>query len=111
MTGEADVIVCDGFTGNVILKSIEGSMSVALDAIRAGLSAVPGANEGLEPLYEELDPDSRGSAILLGCKHVSMISHGSASPYAIANAIRTAAEMVDAEIVAKTRQMLERAAR
>ncbi len=111
MTGEADVIVCDGFTGNVILKSIEGSMSVALDAIRAGLSAVPGANEGLEPLYEQLDPDSRGSAILLGCKHVSMISHGSASPYAIANAIRTAAEMVDAEIVAKTRQMLERAPR
>ena len=107
MNGAADVIVCDGFSGNVILKSVEGSMAIALEAIRTELAAVDGANERLASLYVELDPESRGSAILLGCKQVSMISHGSSSPYAIANAIRTAAEMVDANIVANTRQMIE----
>lgn len=107
MNGQADVIVCDGFTGNIILKSLEGGMSIALDAIRQQLATIPGANESLAELYEELDPDSRGSAMLLGCKHVSMISHGSSSSRAIANAIRTASEMTDSGIVQHIRDMLE----
>ena len=109
MSGSADVIVCDGFTGNTILKSLEGGMAIALDAIKAQLAPVTGANQLLEPLYTELDPDSRGSAILLGSKQVSMIAHGSSSPFAIANAIRTASEMVDAGIVANLRAMVEAA--
>ena len=107
MTGVADVIVCDGFTGNIILKSLEGGVGLALDAIRHRLEAIPGANDSLADLYEELDPDARGAAMLLGCKQVSMISHGSSSPEAIANAIRTAAEMADSAIVANIRAMLE----
>ncbi len=107
MNGEADVIVCDGFTGNIILKSLEGGMAIALDAIRQQLSAIPGANDVLAHLYEELDPEARGAAMMLGCKQVSMISHGSSSPRAIANAIRTASEMVDSGIVQHIRDMLE----
>jgi len=107
MNGEADVIVCDGFTGNIILKSLEGGMGIALDAIRQQLATIPGANDVLAGLYEELDPEARGAAMMLGCKQVSMISHGSSSPRAIANAIRTASEMVDSGIVQHIRDMLE----
>lgn len=107
MAGVADVIVCDGFTGNIILKSLEGGVGIALDAIRRRLDAMPGANESLADLYDELDPEARGAAMLLGCKQVSMISHGSSSPRAIANAIRTASEMADSGIVADIRAMLE----
>lgn len=107
MNGQADVIVCDGFTGNIILKSLEGGVGLALDAIRQQLQSIPGANEALAELYEELDPDARGSAMLLGCKQVSMISHGSSSPRAIASAIRTASEMADSGIVQHIRDMLE----
>ena len=107
MTGEADVIVCDGFTGNIILKSVEGGIGIALAAIRAELENIPGANDSLSDLYDELDPDTRGSAMLLGCKQVSMISHGSSSPQAIANAIQTASKMVDSGIVQHIRDMLE----
>ncbi len=107
MTGEADVIVCDGFTGNIILKSVEGGIGIALAAIRAQLENIPGANDSLGDLYDELDPDTRGSAMLLGCKQVSMISHGSSSPQAIANAIQTASKMVESGIVQHIRDMLE----
>ncbi len=107
MAGVADVIVCDGFTGNVVLKSVEGGVKITLDAIRARLAMMPGLNESLADLYVELDPESRGSAMLLGSKQVSMISHGSSSPQAIANAIRTASEMVDSGIVQRIRDMLE----
>ena len=106
MTGVADVMVCDGFTGNIILKSLEGGVGLALDAIRTTLDAVPGANDALTDLYAELDPELRGSAILLGSKQVSMIAHGSSSPLAIANAVRTAAEMVDVGIVDAVRAMV-----
>ncbi len=108
MAGTADVIVCDGFTGNIILKSLEGGMAIALDAIKEKLEAMPGANESLAELYHELDPNTRGSAMLLGSKQVSMISHGSSTPFAIANAIRTAGEMVDTGIVGELRAMIER---
>lgn len=82
-------------------------MEIALGAVRERLEQRPGANESLADLYEELDSGSRGAAMLLGCKQVSMISHGSASPRAIANAIRTASEMAEAGIVANIRAMLE----
>lgn len=107
MNGEADVIVCDGFTGNIILKSLEGGVGIALDAVRQQLANIPGANEALAEVYDELDPEARGAAMLLGCKQVSMISHGSSSPRAIANAIRTASTMVDSGIVQHIRDMLE----
>jgi len=111
MSGDADVIVSDGFTGNIVLKSLEGGVGLALAAIRDQLNPLAGANDTLAPLYAELDPEARGSAILLGCKQVAMISHGSSSIFAIANAIRTAAEMVEVGIVSHLRAMIEADAR
>lgn len=109
MTGVADVIVCDGFTGNVVLKSLEGTVGLALDAIRDALAAPEMAtaaavvNPVLEPLMNTLNPQRTGAAMLLGVKGVSMISHGSSTPYAIGNAIRTASEMVDSGVVEELR--------
>ena len=113
MTGVADVIVCDGFTGNIILKSLEGGIGVALDAVRDVLDSVdvPEVAEHvrpkLEPVFDELDVDTRGAAMLLGTRGVSMIAHGSSSPAAIANAIRTAHEMAEVGIVGNIRAMVE----
>ncbi len=110
MTGVADVIVCDGFTGNIILKSLEGGIGGALEAIKAALRSTPEmaatadiVDPVLTPLFDALDPDQRGSAMLLGTRGVSMIAHGSSTSSAIANAIRTADEMVEAGIVANVR--------
>ncbi len=114
MTGVADVIVCDGFTGNIILKSLEGGMQVAIDAVKNVLDSVadtPGVAETvrpkLDPVFDELDVDTRGAAMLLGTKGVSLISHGSSSPVAIANAIRTAHEMAEVGVVDSLRAMVE----
>lgn len=114
MTGVADVIVCDGFTGNIILKSLEGGMRVAIDAVKDVLDSVsdsPGVSESvrpkLDPVFAELDVDTRGAAMLLGTRGVSMISHGSSSPEAIANAIRTAHEMSEVGVVQNLRAMVE----
>lgn len=114
MTGDADVIVCDGFTGNIILKSLEGGMRVALDAVRDVLDNIDDVPEiqtrirpELDPVFDELDVDTRGAAMLLGTRGVSLIAHGSSSPSAIANAIRTAHEMSEAGIVGNIRAMVE----
>ncbi len=113
MAGTADVIVCDGFTGNIILKSLEGGFDIALGAIRQALQSTQELAEVsgiidpvLAPLLTEFDSASRGSAALLGTKGVSMIAHGSATPYGIANAIRTASDMVEVDIVQRIRDMV-----
>jgi glycerol-3-phosphate acyltransferase PlsX len=106
MTGEADVVVSDGFTGNVVLKSLEGGIALALDAIRAALRSTPEAaataptvDPILDPLFRTLDPNLIGAAMLCGTKQVSVISHGSSSADTLANAIRTTAEMAASSIV------------
>ncbi len=106
MAGKADVLVVDGFTGNVVLKSLEGAMAIALDAIRAALVSTPEAaatasflDPILDPLYRTLDPNLIGAAMLCGTKGVSVISHGSSNADTIANAIRTTSEMAESTIV------------
>ncbi len=107
MTSEVDVVVTDGFTGNVTLKTLEGAMRaligrllVAIDTdddTRAAGAALSGP---FDEMVAELHPDSVGGALLLGVRGVCVISHGSSSAAAMANAIRVAAEMVDVEMVA-----------
>ncbi len=106
MSGAADVLVCDGFTGNVVLKSLEGAMELALDAIRAALVSTPEAEATgptlhpiLDPLFRLLEPKLIGAAMLCGTKEVSVISHGSSNANTIANAIRTTSEMAESTIV------------
>jgi glycerol-3-phosphate acyltransferase PlsX len=114
MVDVADVVVCDGFTGNIVLKSLEGGVGMALDAIRARMRSTPEAAAAaevlepvLEPLFAELDPENTGGAILLGVAGVSIIAHGSSSVWAVANAIRTASELADAGIVEQMREVVQ----
>ncbi len=107
LTGEVDVVVTDGFTGNVTLKSLEGAMRTLSAAVMEVLLGTEEARVASAPLLDgflglasRLDPDTTGGAMLLGVKGVCIISHGSSSAQAMVNACRVAASMVDANVVA-----------
>jgi glycerol-3-phosphate acyltransferase PlsX len=108
LAGAADVVVCDGFTGNIALKLLEGTISTVLDALRTEIEAsVRGRLGGLliRPAARRLrarhDPDTYGGAYLLGLRGLSVIAHGNSSRQAIANAIRLAARGVDRDVVGR----------
>ncbi len=108
MTPAVDVVVTDGFTGNVVLKTLEGGLKTLVASVFAVFGATPEYKAaadvllpGLLPLYQTLDPDSYGGAMLLGLNGVCIISHGSSSAQAIVNALQVAREMVEADIVAE----------
>ena len=110
MSDAADVIVTDGFTGNVVLKTLEGSMKFAFDAVLSAVNAegVPKAAAdallaNLLPLAGELDPDTYGGALLLGVDGVCIISHGSSSARAIVNAVEVARRAVADDLVGQLR--------
>jgi glycerol-3-phosphate acyltransferase PlsX len=113
--GVADVVVTDGFTGNVALKLMEGTASVVTGAIRDAARSNPLAAAGgllLRPalggLRRELDPDATGGAILLGLRNIAVVGHGTSGPSGIANAVRMAARAAEADAVARTAELLER---
>jgi glycerol-3-phosphate acyltransferase PlsX len=106
MTADVDVVVTDGFTGNVALKTLEGGMRALVDAIIGLLGGAGQLDEVLPtllPLYSQVDPETYGGAMLLGVDGVCIISHGSSSNVAMLNACKVAADMVDHEVVAKLR--------
>jgi len=111
----ADVIVTDGFTGNVVLKTIEGTARAVGDAVRAAARSGPRASAGgmlirpaLGSLRASLDPDGTGGAILLGIRGVAIVGHGSSGSLGIANQIRLAARAVSERAVVRTAELLER---
>jgi phosphate acyltransferase len=113
--GAADVVVTDGFTGNVALKLMEGTAKMVTGAIRDAARSNPLAAAGgllmrpaLGGLRRELDPDNTGGAILLGLRGIAVVGHGSAGPEGIANAIRLAAHAVEERAVERTAELLER---
>jgi glycerol-3-phosphate acyltransferase PlsX len=108
LAGAADVVVTDGFTGNVALKLLEGTIRVLLDSLRGEITASTRGKLGgllIRPaarrLRERLDPDAYGGAYLLGLRGLVVIAHGNSSERAITNAIRLAARGVEHEVVAK----------
>ena len=110
MTADVDVVVADGFTGNVVLKTLEGGVKAVLRAFDDTLAAAPDTAAAadtlrfaLDPLYETLNPDTYGGAALLGVDGVCIISHGSSNARAVVNAIRVGREMVDADVVGQLR--------
>ena len=111
LTDAADVVVTDGFTGNVVLKTLEGSVRVVVDALLVAMTSTEETRAAakillpaLLPLQAELDPDTYGGAALLGVDGVCIISHGSSSARAIVNAVGLAAEMVVGDLVGSIRQ-------
>ncbi|MDP7598818.1 MAG: phosphate acyltransferase PlsX [Acidimicrobiales bacterium] len=106
LTDAADVVVTDGFTGNVALKALEGSMKTLITALLTSMTARPEAAEAadvlapeLDALYRQFHPDTYGGAMLLGVRGVCIISHGSTGATAMKNAIGIAAEMAEAGVV------------
>ncbi|HAZ35108.1 MAG TPA: phosphate acyltransferase PlsX [Acidimicrobiaceae bacterium] len=106
LTDAVDVIVTDGFTGNVALKTAEGALKALMTALLTAMAGRPealAAAEVLAPeldsLYREFHPDTYGGAMLLGVRGVCIISHGSTGATAMENAIVTGAEMVRSDVV------------
>ncbi|MEP6624036.1 MAG: phosphate acyltransferase PlsX [Acidimicrobiia bacterium] len=106
MSGHPHVIVTDGFTGNVALKTVEGALKAAAHLVFTTLAApeAKAAADVVAPLLlqgvtDYLDPDTIGGAALLGVAGVCVISHGSSSPRAIVNAVALATECVTGGLV------------
>jgi glycerol-3-phosphate acyltransferase PlsX len=106
LTGQADVVVTDGFTGNVALKALEGAMHAFMGILGAAISSSPETRAAgdvlvpaLLPAAREVDPEETGGALLLGVEGVCVISHGSSSARAIFNACRVAHELANADLV------------
>ena len=116
LEGAADVLVTDGFTGNVALKAVEGTIRTLLDSLREEITATAAGTVGgllIRPaarrLRKRLDPDTYGGAYLLGLRGLVVIAHGNSSATALANAIRLAARGVDHDVVGRLATRLSRA--
>jgi glycerol-3-phosphate acyltransferase PlsX len=110
----ADVVVCDGFTGNMALKLMEGTIKTLLDEFRKEIEASPRGKLGgllIRPaargLRKRLDPDTYGGAYLLGLRGLVVIAHGSSSRTAIANAIGLGAQGAAGNVVERLAARLE----
>lgn len=115
-TGVADVVVMDGFTGNVTLKLMEGVSQTVLGAIRGLTESSPRNRLGgrllrpaLRSLREEIDPEKPGGAYLLGLRKLGVVPHGRFTRAGFAQAIRLAALGVQDDIVGRTTAALEEA--
>jgi phosphate acyltransferase len=111
--GAADVVVSDGFTGNVALKLMEGTAKTVTGAIRGAARSNPLAALGgllmrpaLGGLRRELHPDTTGGAILLGLRGIAVVGHGGAGAAGVANAVRLAARSVEVDAVGRTAALL-----
>jgi glycerol-3-phosphate acyltransferase PlsX len=108
LTGVAQVVVTDGFTGNVTLKLLEGTIKNLFEVLREEIASTPRGKLGgllIRPaarrLRSRFDPDTYGGAYLLGLRGLAVIAHGNSSSTAIANAIRLAARGVDHDVVGR----------
>jgi glycerol-3-phosphate acyltransferase PlsX len=108
LDGAADVVVTDGFTGNVTLKLLEGTIMTLLEIVRQEIATtLRGKLGGLlirpaaRALRTRLDPETYGGAYLLGLRGLAVIAHGNSSRHAIANAIRLAARGVEHDVVGR----------
>ena len=105
----ADVVVCDGFVGNVVLKAMEGTVELVFDSLRAHVQGSVRGKLGMwlaRPVFkslfrDKLDPSAYGGAPLLGLSEVAIVCHGSANSRAIQNAVRAAQRFASEGLVPK----------
>ena len=103
----ADVIVCDGFVGNIVLKTMEGSVGLVVDSMKQHVSQSLRGKVGMffaKPIFkklfkEKLDPSSYGGAPLLGLNGIGIVCHGSSNAKAIYNAVRVAGNLHEAGLI------------
>ena len=106
--GVCDVVVCDGFVGNVLLKFYESVAQFIVSLIKTELGALTENSLDFDRIFRILDYSETGGAPLLGVGGVSVICHGGSSAKAIRNAIRVAAQAVRSDMVAQTANRLSR---
>jgi len=114
--GTADVVVADGFTGNIALKLIEGVSQMTMGAIRNRAMSSTRAKLGglllrpsLRKLRDEIDPEGPGGAYLLGLRRLGVVPHGRFTRYGISQAILLAARGTSGDVVGRTHAALEAA--
>jgi phosphate acyltransferase len=112
-TGAADVIVADGFAGNVALKVMEGTSAALLGAVRGAAMSSTRAKLGglllkpaLRGLRSEIDPEEAGGAVLLGLRRLGVVPHGSFGARGFARAIEVAARGVRLDVTGRTYERL-----
>jgi phosphate acyltransferase len=112
-TGEADVIVADGFTGNVALKVMEGTFAALMGAVRGAAMSSRRSRLGglllrpaLRGMRDELDPEEQGGAVLLGLRRLAVVPHGSFGERGFARAIEVAARGVREDVAGRTHARL-----
>ena len=103
--GECDVVVCDGFSGNIALKAIEGAARFVTDLLKRAFSSSIRSKVGFlvsrpatELLKHHLDPNNHNGAVFLGLNGVVVKSHGSANAKGVANAVEVAARLLEDDI-------------
>ena len=111
--GDVDVVVCDGFVGNVALKVIEGCSMMLFKLIKEQfksdiISMIVGllAKPFMRRIYKKINYEEFGGALLLGVKGITVISHGRSSSYAIKNAVRVAKEAVEKGVNSKIAELI-----
>lgn len=111
LAGSVDVVVTDGFTGNVALKTLEGGLKFLVEAVLGVMDSNEEARQAsqvllplLAPLASHLDPESQGGAMLLGIQGVCIIGHGSSSATAIVNAVQMAWDLVAGDVLDRLRR-------
>jgi glycerol-3-phosphate acyltransferase PlsX len=109
----ADVVVTDGFTGNVALKVLEGTAKTVTGALREAIRSGPVSTLGgllirgrVARLRERMDPEGVGGAIMLGLRRPVVVAHGSFGPEGIASAVRLARRAADERMVERTAEAL-----
>jgi phosphate acyltransferase len=111
LSAKADVIVTDGFTGNVALKTLEGTAAFAAEQLRAALTGSAAARFGalfqrraLRDLVGRMDAETYGGAALLGLEATVVIAHGASTAKAVTSACRLAADLAGGQITEKIRE-------
>jgi glycerol-3-phosphate acyltransferase PlsX len=115
-TGTADVIVADGYAGNVALKVMEGTTAALFEAVRAAAMSTTRSKAGgallrpaLRQLRDDLDPQEQGGAFLLGLRRLGVVPHGSFGARGFQRAIELAARGVREDLVTRTHERLAEA--
>jgi len=114
VTSDADIFLTDGFTGNIVMKTMEGTakgMSMVLKReIKSSIFSIIGAifmKKALKNLKKSLDASEIGGALLMGFDHIVIKAHGSSDGFAFKNAIRQAKEMAEANVIEKVKHALD----
>jgi glycerol-3-phosphate acyltransferase PlsX len=113
-SGDCDIIICEGFVGNVVLKIIEGSGLMLFNMIKQEftsdiISIIIGllARPFMKRIYKRMNYEEYGGALLLGVKGITVIAHGRSTAYAIKNAVRVAKEAVESEVNRKITEVYQ----